>query len=172
MTISIEEATQIITVDQADLTFVSGALYDMDTNDYRLAVGALLDDERYMWMDPAFIHNTQVTVAGTTFARTIEQINGYSLTLENLTYSARMINSNNNLFDVENGILNPSGNVTVVSTNAAGLIVNQGQSIGQGDIDNISAGVWAETIDGHPAGSTGAWLKDKVLTVSKFLGLS
>jgi hypothetical protein len=121
MTVSIDAATQVITVEQSDLTFISGTLYELDTNAYRLAVGALLDDERYMWMDPAFNHNGEVTVAGTTFARIIEQTNGYSLTFENLTYSVRLAGSNNNLFDVENDILNQNL-VQVIAQNSAGLV--------------------------------------------------
>jgi hypothetical protein len=121
MTITIDEATQVITVEQSDLTPVSGTLYEMDTNAYRLAVGALLDDERYIWMDPAFNHNGEVSVAGTTFARIIEQTNGYSLTFENLTYSVRLAGSNNNLFDVENGILTQNL-VQVIAQNSAGLV--------------------------------------------------
>ena len=88
MAVTIDEVTQVITVDQADLTFVTGTLYELDTNLYRLAVGALLASERYMWMEPAFNHNGEVTVAGTTFARIIEQTNGYSLTFENLLGTA------------------------------------------------------------------------------------
>jgi hypothetical protein len=134
MTIALDEATQIITVDQSDLTFVSGDLYELDTNAFRLAIGALLDDARYIWMPPAFIHNGEVTVAGTTFSRTIELINGYSLTFEDLLYSVRLAGSNNNLFDVENSILNPSGNVTVIGQNSAGLVTvvtGSGLSAGQ-----------------------------------------
>jgi hypothetical protein len=93
----------------------------MDTNAYRLAVGALLDDERYMWMDPAFNHNGEVTVAGTTFARVIEQTNGYVLEFEDLSYSVRLAGSNNNLFDVENGILTQNL-VQVIAQNSAGLV--------------------------------------------------
>ena len=134
MAITIDEATQVISVDQADLTFVSGSLYDFDTNAYRLAVGALLDDERYIWMDPAFTHNTEVTVAGSTLARAIVQKNGYSLTFENVAMSVRYTGSNNNLFDVENGILNPSGNVTVIGQNSAGLItVTSGSGLSAGE---------------------------------------
>jgi hypothetical protein len=87
-----------------------------------LAVGALLASERYMWMEPAFNHNGEVTVAGTTFARIIEQTNGYILEFENLTYSVRLAGSNNNLFDVENGILTQNL-VQVISQNSAGLVV-------------------------------------------------
>lgn len=121
MTISINEATQVISIDQADLALISGDLYELDTDAFRLAVGALLDNERYTWMPQAFNHNGEVAVAGTTYARTIEVINGYSITFEDLVYSVRFIGSNNNIFDVENGILNPSGNVTVISGNSAGL---------------------------------------------------
>jgi hypothetical protein len=122
MTVTIDETTQVITVEQTDLTFVTGTLYELDTNVYRLAVGALLASERYMWMDPAFNHNGEVSVAGTTFARIIEQTNGYSLTFENLTYSVRLAGSNNNLFDIENGILNQNL-VQVIAQNSAGLVV-------------------------------------------------
>jgi hypothetical protein len=121
MTITIDEATQTITVEQSDLTLVTGTLYEMDTNAYRLAVGALLDDERYMWMEPAFNPHGEVAVAGVTYARIIEQTNGYSLTFEALTYTVRLAGSNNNLFDVENGILNQNV-VQVISTNSAGLV--------------------------------------------------
>jgi hypothetical protein len=121
MTITIDEATQVITVEQSDLASVSGTLYELDTNVYRLAVGALLASERYMWMEPAFNHNGEVTVAGTTFARIIEQTNGYVLEFENLTYSVRLAGSNNNLFDVENGILTQNL-VQVIATNSAGLV--------------------------------------------------
>jgi hypothetical protein len=121
MTITIDEATQVITVEQSDLTPVTGTLYELDTNAYRLAVGALLDDERYMWMDPAFNHNGEVSVAGTTFARIIEQTNGYVIAFENLAYSVRLAGSNNNLFDVENGILSQNL-VQVIAQNSAGLV--------------------------------------------------
>jgi hypothetical protein len=143
MTIAIDEATQVITIDQADLTFVSGALYEMDTNAYRLAVGALLDDERYIWMDSAFNHNGEVTVAGVTLARVIEQTNGYSLTFENITYSVRLAGSNNNFFDVENGILNPGGNVTVIGNNSAGLITGAGS----GAFDSVDRAKLDDTYD-------------------------
>jgi hypothetical protein len=84
----------------------------------------LLASEDYIWMDDAYSHNGEVTVAGTTFARTLEFINGYSIQFENTgsQYSVRLTGSNNNLFDVANGILTPTSLVTVISTNSAGLV--------------------------------------------------
>ena len=124
MAITIDEATQTITVEQSDLTLVTGTLYELDTNAYRLAVGALLASERYIWMDPAFNHNGEVTIAGGTLARVIEQISGYVLEFEDLTYTVRLAGSNNNLFDVENGVLQQN-QVQVIAQNSAGLIVVQ-----------------------------------------------
>lgn len=123
MALSLDPATRVISVPQADLTFVSGTLYTLDSNQFRKNVMALLASEPYAWMPDAFIHNTEVTVAGITYARTIEFINGYSVTFENTgsAYSVRIEGSNNNIFDVENGILNPTPLVTVISTNSAGL---------------------------------------------------
>ena len=124
MALTIDYATRVISVPQADLTFISGTLYELDTNQFKKDVMAILDDQTHIWMPDAFIHNTEVTVAGTTFARTIEFINSYSVTFEDTggQYSVRLVGSNNNIFDVENGILNPTDKVTVISTNSAGLI--------------------------------------------------
>ena len=124
MAISIDFATKVITVPQADLVLVSGSLYELDTETkFRADVNALMDDETGIVFDDPILHNTEVSIVGTTYARFIEVINGYSLTFENLLYTVRLVGSNNNLFDVEAGILNASGNVTVVGQNSAGLIV-------------------------------------------------
>ena len=80
------------------------------------------DSEEGMWADTMFVHNTEVTVAGTTFARTIEIINGYSVVFEAGVYSVRLAGSNNNIFDVESGIL-VQNTVQVIAQNSAGLIV-------------------------------------------------
>lgn len=144
MAITIDETTQVITVEQSDLTFVSGAVYDFETNDFRLTVGALLDDERYIWMPAAFTHFPEVTIVGVVQARSALLVNGYSLTFENLAYSARFQGSNNNFFDVDNGILNPSPLVTVISGNSAGLQI---VSVGSG----LDPGEQAELKDIHQA---------------------
>lgn len=124
MPISIDHATRVISVPQSYLTLVSGTLYKLDSNQFRKDVMAELADETHIFMPDAFIHNTEVTIAGVTYARTIEFINGYSITFENTgsAYSVRIEGSNNNIFDVDNGILNPTPLVTVISTNSAGLV--------------------------------------------------
>lgn len=124
MALTLDPATKLISVPQADLTFVSGALYTLDSDQFRKDVNDLLSSEPYIWMEDAYTHNTEVTVAGTTYARTIEFINSYSVKFEDTgsAYTVRIEGSNNNIFDVENGILVPTDKVTVISTNSAGLI--------------------------------------------------
>lgn len=124
MAISIEWGTKVISVPKADLTLISGTLYEMDTQVFRLALKDLEDSEDGMPFSDTHIHNVPVTVAGVTYARTIEIINGYSVTFEDTgsPYSVRLVGSNNNIFDVENSILNPTDGVTVIATNSAGYI--------------------------------------------------
>jgi len=71
MAISINWATQVISVPQTDLTFVTGTLYELDTNWFRLQLKDLEDDEEGQPFPDTHRHNTEVTVAGTTFARVI-----------------------------------------------------------------------------------------------------
>jgi hypothetical protein len=121
MALTLDPATKVITIPQADLTLISGTLYELDTDAFRKDVFDLLASETYIWLPDAFIHNTEVTVAGVTFARTLQFINGYSIAFENLTYSVRLAGSNNNIFDVENGIL-VQNLVQVIAQNSAGLV--------------------------------------------------
>ena len=123
MAISIDWGTKVISVPQSYLTNISGTLYELDTEQFRLDLKALEDDEAGMPFPDTHRHATQVTVAGVTYARVIEIINGYSITFEDGQYSVRLVGSNNNFFDVENSILNQN-QVQVIAQNAAGLIVH------------------------------------------------
>lgn len=121
MAISVNWATGVISIPKSDLALISGTLYELDTDQFRLDLKNLEDGEAGMPFPDTHRHNTEVTVAGTTFARVIEIINGYSITFEDGQYSVRLVGSNNNFFDVENNILNQN-QVQVIPGNAAGLI--------------------------------------------------
>lgn len=129
MAITIDWATKVISVPQSDLTFISGTLYEMDTDWFRLQLKALEASEEGIPFEDTHVHNTAVTVAGTTYYRTIEIINGYSVQFTpNSQWTVRLVNSNNNIFDVENGIL-VQNQVQVIPTNSAGgQIVETGVS--------------------------------------------
>lgn len=151
MAISIDWGTKVITVPQADLTLVTGTLYELDTESvFRQAVIALLSSEEGMAFDDAILHNTEVTVAGTTYARFIEIINGYSITFTpDAQWTVRFTGSNNNIFDVENGILNQN-QVQVIPANSAGL-----QSFPQQELNNIKYLI--ETLRPHHTGLGSVW---------------
>lgn len=123
MAITVDWPSKVITIPQGDLTLIGGTLYELDTNAFRLALKDLEDDpaEGMVWPD-THRHNAEVTVAGTTFARVIEIINGYMVEFEDGAYTVRLAGSNNNIFDVENGVL-VQNTVQVIAQNSAGLIV-------------------------------------------------
>lgn len=173
MAISVNWPSKIITVPQADLTHVTGTLYELDTNVFRLALKDLEDSEEgQVWPD-THRHNTEVTVAGVTYARVIEIINGYTVVFTpDAQWSVRLVGSNNNIFDVENGILTQN-QVQVIPTNSAGLqTVVSGSGVTPSDITDIAEAVWEEAVSSHTtAGTFGERVGQKLLTVGKFLGL-
>ncbi len=124
MAITIDWPTKIFSVPQADLTFISGTLYELDTEaGFRQIVNALMDNEEGIVFEDPISHNTQYSVAGVTYARKIEMINSYKIQFTpNSQWTVRLAGSNNNLFDVENGIL-VQNQVQVIPQNSAGLAI-------------------------------------------------
>jgi len=113
--------TYKIQVPQADLTLVSGTLYELDTDQFRLDLKSLEASEDGMPFSKTHDHNTQYEVAGVTYARSIEILSPYSVEFEDGAYSVRLTGSNNNIFDIQNGIL-VQNQVQVIPTNSAGLV--------------------------------------------------
>jgi len=116
MAISIDWGTRVITIPQADLTPLGGTLYELNANTFRLWLKDLEDDTAGMSFPDTHRHNTEVTIAGITYARTVEIINGYTVTFQDGQYRVNIIGANNNITDVLN--LNQ---VSVVPSNSAGL---------------------------------------------------
>lgn len=123
--ITIDWGTHIITIPQSYLAFVSGTFYTLDTNQFRLDLKALEVTPEGMAEPITHRHNTEVTIAGTTFARTIEILAPYSVEFEDGQYSVQLQNSNNNIWDIGGGIL-VQNQVQVIPTNSAGLIIGSG----------------------------------------------
>jgi len=164
--------TNVISVPQSFLTLVSGTLYELDTDSFRSELKSLEAGEEGIVFPDTHIHNTEVTVAGTTFARTIEIISPYSVTFENGSYTVRLEGSNNNIFDVENGILNQN-TVQVIAQNSAGLItVSTGSGVTEQDKLDIADRVWDEATSDHTStGSFGQLVGKKLMKVATFIGL-
>jgi len=147
MATSIDWGTRVLTVPKADLTPISGELYELDTEAWRLELKALeTSEDGIVFPD---IHRNPVdsgiVIAGVQYARFIEIINGYTVEFQTAGlvspadhYSVRLVGSNNNIFD-EGVIVRNS--VGVNPTNSAGLIVGPGT-----DTAEIATAVWAYQI--------------------------
>lgn len=118
--VTVDWENKIINIPQSYLTLVSGALYTLDTDQLRLDLKALEASVEGMPFEDTHRHNTQVTISGVTYARTIEFINGYTVTFEDGQYAVNLEGSNNNILDVLN-----RNQVSVASQNSAGLIVTE-----------------------------------------------
>ena len=66
MAITVNPLTKVISVPQSDLTPITGTLYEMDTDWFRLELKAWEASPEGMPFEDTHIHNTSVTVAGTT----------------------------------------------------------------------------------------------------------
>jgi hypothetical protein len=123
-TISIDWANKIIFVPKNYLTPTSNpAVFNLDTNEFRLTLKDLEGEETGMAYDDTHQHNTEVPLGGIIYARVIEIINDYTITFENGFYAVNLFGSNNNIGDVTN--LNF---VSVRTNNSAGLIVDPSTS--------------------------------------------
>jgi len=119
MAVSIDWGTRVITVLQADMTPLGGDVYELDIDWFRLQLKDLEDDEYGMPMPDTHRHNTEVTISGVTYARTVEIINGYTVTVSPASaYQVSCVGANHNVQDVYNNLTGP----TLLPNNSAGLI--------------------------------------------------
>lgn len=119
MAISINWATRVISVPQADLDIVSAGLYELDVEDFRIALKDIEDSEEGMAFPDTHARNAPVTLAGTTYAQTLQVINGYTVNFEDTgsPYTVRCVGANHNLADVKT-----VDHVSLIVGNSAGLI--------------------------------------------------
>jgi len=125
MAYSVDWVTKIVTIPQADLVFVSTALYEININDIRIEIRGIEASEEGIVFDypvnnpdGIIAHTAPQTVAGVTLARVVEFINGFTVTFENGMYGVNIINGNSNIADVLN-----RNQVSVNTSNSAGAIV-------------------------------------------------
>lgn len=118
MAISINWATKVITVPQNFCTNISGALWEFDVDEFRLALKDIEDSPEGMAYPDTHSHNTEVTLSGVTYARTFEIINGYTVTFEptGSPWTASCTGANHNIADVKN-----VNHVSLIIANSAGL---------------------------------------------------
>jgi hypothetical protein len=160
MAIAINWLTRRITIPQSDLTPISGVLYQLDVNAFRLQLKDLEDSEDGMGQPDTHRHNTQVVLSGVTYARTLELINGYTVEFQDTgtPYVVSCVGANHNLADV---YVPGSSGVSLIIGNSAGLVVTDTGGGGGTSYTpaEIADAVWDEQKSGHAApGSMGAAL--------------
>ncbi len=119
MALTVNWSTKVITVPQSFCTIISGSNYTFDVDEFRLALRDLEDDEAGIVFPHTHTHNTATTLAGATYARTVEVINGYTVTFEatGSPWTAVCVGANHNIGDVKN-----VNHVSLIVGNSAGLI--------------------------------------------------
>ena len=167
MAITVDWNTLVITIPQSYLTFISGTLYELDTDQFRLDLHAIEAGPIGIAFPDAHQHTTQYTIAGVTYARAIAIINGYTITFEDGQYAVRLAGSNNDLFD--EGILNRN-QVSVIPTNSAGLILGGGSSPTAADIADA---VWSRNLSTYTVADTAGLILNRTYSIVRaLLGMS
>lgn len=149
MATSINWGTKVISVLQADLTYLGGTAYSMDTEAFRLELRDLEDGWDGIIFPITHTHATEVLLGGVTYARFMEIINGYTITFEEKgsPYSVSLVGTNNNIVDVTN-----LGTVQILSNNSAGLVSNATP-------EEVADAVWDKEVNGALVGSFGQSVK-------------
>jgi len=144
--ITVNWATKVIFVPKADMPLISGTKYSLDIDVFRLALKSLEASEEGMPFVDTHKHVTEITVAGVTYARFIEIINGYTVEFEDGQYTVIASGANHNVADVV-----VENQVSLVTQNSAGLTTPL-------TVTDVASAVWSELMAGYSGitGSAGA----------------
>lgn len=140
----INHLTYVITVPKVETTFVrndpiSGReIRKIDINQLRLDLKAIEDTEEGITLPDTTNHNTEVTLGGVTYARTVEFLSPYSVEFEDGPYGVEFEGANTNLADV--CVINQ---VSIRPNNSAGLIKKE---LTQADKADLAQAVWNEEL--------------------------
>lgn len=109
-----------VTIDQSDCTLISGTLYELDTNAIWAAIKAEEASETGIVFSDVQVRNSAYTVASVTYAAAILMLYEVVFTPDS-QWSVILRNTNNDMWDVQSGILQQN-QVQVIPTNSAGLV--------------------------------------------------
>ena len=119
--IDIDWVTGVIFVPKFFSTLIQSTpieVRELDLDLFRLKLRNLEDDIEGRPWPKTHTHNTQVILSGITYARVIEILEPYTITLENGAYAVNVVGANSNFADRVN-----INNVSVRTANSAGLQV-------------------------------------------------
>lgn len=119
MAISVDWLTKVVFVPRADMpvTQASPERRELDIDAFRLELKSLEASEGGLPFPDIHRHVAPITLAGITYARTVEIINGYTVEFEDGVYGVLAKGANSNVFDVK-----VDNQVSFLANNSAGLI--------------------------------------------------
>jgi len=123
MAVGINRLTRRITIPQADLTLLSGVLYELDVDAmYESLRDGRAEEPGRPFPTPAE-RGAAKTLSGTTYAPLVEIINSYSVEFEDTgsPYTVKCVGANHNIEDV---FIPGTSGVNLIVNNSAGLIVS------------------------------------------------
>lgn len=142
MAISVHWPSKVISVPKAYLTHITGSVYELDIEQFRLDLKNLEDGEQGISYPDTHRRNAPVTLGGLALAQTFEIINGYTITFEDGQYAVNLVGANSNIAETTN-----VNQVSLRSFNSAGLIV--GGTGGGATPAQIADAVWNEDLTDH-----------------------
>lgn len=119
MAITIDWPTGVISVPRADMVLIQSTpteIRQLNLDTFRLTLKDLEDSEEGMPWPKTHNHNTSLNVGGVILARSVEIINGYTVTFEDGQYAVNLVGANSNVGDRVN-----VNQVSVRTANSAGL---------------------------------------------------
>ena len=165
MAITIDWVSQVIFVPQADLSLLSPGVYELDIQDFRLALRALEASPEGAVYPPTHLHNTEVSVGSFVLARAVVIINGYTVEFEDVgsPYTVSVTGGNHNIGEVK--VVNQ---VSLIINNSGGLVVGQGAV----DANDIRDAVWNADPTIYGTGTAGNYLNRVRRAVAILIGLA
>lgn len=154
--ITINWGTKVITVPKTDTALVQAGppeIRELDLDVFRQSLNDLQDDEEGMSFVHTHIHLAPVILAGVTYVRVVEIVNGYTITFEDGSYAVNVVGGNSNIGDVVN-----RNSVGVNTANSGGLI-------------QLTDDPWTSSLPGSYAAGTAGQLVGAVLASGQIDGL-
>ena len=144
MAYAVDWVNKIITIHKADMTQVEVSpyeIYELSLEDFWETIHDLQDNIVAMPFIEIMDNTPPAILGTTTFARTLQIINGWKILFENDDYLVDIVDGNSNL--AQNTVRNQ---VSVYTNNSAGLIEG-----GAGGSGATAEEVWDEFLDGKRA---------------------
>ena len=125
MATTINPVTGVIFVPKADTTLIDigpPEIRELDTNEWRLELRDIEDNEGIRWATKTHNHNADVNIGGgVVLADVFLILAPYTVTFEDGQYTVNLVGTNHNIL-----LVNNKNQVSLASTNSAGLIVIAG----------------------------------------------